>query len=291
MVITLLQIKLKMSVNYTIRRSDISSSATTINIPITMTPQITDQSELVKTKFIDVEVEKAINPIFDYEKARFFPIYFPNSNNTNVFTKVENIIYNVKFIASSAFPSGLSKYGDIGITDDDIRYGKKRFENSFLNLSFYDSDRATDQRLISYIDVYPRLSLSDIQTAGDPKPGLPKPAASVPITFILSDTVINPSGFAEGFYLYNYKDEVSASLPKELYMRARFNNAANGKTTNMMTEGVPYYINDLVHKLYTKFVLYRNNTGYYYVIDETYSNNVIRVGNDVTINIYEIQAL
>lgn len=280
-----------MFVNYKIRRSDLSGSATTINIPIVMTPQMTDQSELVKTKFVDVEVEKAINPIFDYEKARFFPIYFPNPNNTNLYFKVQNIIYNAKFLASSGFPSGLSYYGDIGMSDDDIRYGKKRFENSFLNLSFYDSDRATDQRLISYIDVYPRITSNDIQSVGDPKPGLPKPAASIPITFTLSDTVKNPAGFAEGFYLYNYKDEVVSNLPKELYMRARFNNAATGKSVNMMTESTAYYIDELVDKLYTKYVLYRNNTGYYYAIDVNYSNNVVRVGNEITVNIYEIQAL
>ena len=74
-------------------------------------------------------------------------------------------------------------------------------------------------------------------------------------------------------------------------MRARFNNAANGLITNMMTEGTPYFIDDLVNKLYTKYILYRNNTGYYYAIDETYSNNVSLVGNDLTINLYEIQAL
>jgi len=108
---------------------------------------------------------------------------------------------------------------------------------------------------------------------------------------MLTNPIINPDGFAEGFYLYNYRDEVTETLPKELYMRARFNNAANGKSTNMMTEGTAYYIEDLVHKLYTKYVLYRNSVGYYYAIDETYSNNVTRVGNTVTIDIYEIQAL
>lgn len=268
-----------------------TSSATTINIPIVMTPQMTDQSELIKTKFVDVEVEKAINPILDYEKARFFPIYFPDPNDTSVYSPAINVIYNVKFLASGGFPTSQSTYGDIGMTDDDIRYGKKKFENSFLNLRFYDSDRPTDQRLLSFINIFPRLSSSDIQGPTDPKPGLPKPANQIPITYILSDTIKNPAGFAEGFYIYNYKDEVTYDLPKELYMRARFNNAKDGKTINMMTEGVPYYIDDLVHKLYTKYVLYRNSTGYYYAIDESYSNNVTRVGNDIFIDIYEIQAL
>lgn len=280
-----------MSANYQIRRTDIASTATTINIPITLTPQMTDQSELIKRKFVDVEVEKAINPIFDYEKARFLPVWFPDPNDTSVYTPVKNIIYNVRFLSTIGFPTVASTYADISITNDDIRYGKKRFENSHLNLRFYDSDRATDQRLLSFINIYPKITPTEIQGPADPTPGLPKPANQIPIKFTLSDTIVNPAGFAEGFYIYNFKDEVTPSLPKELYMRARFQNSADGKTTNMMTEGVPYYIDDLVHKLYTKYVLYRNNTGYYYAIDESYSNNITRVGDDITIDIYQIQAL
>jgi len=281
-----------MSAKYKIKISELDGVTDSyINIPVNLTPQMTDQAELVGRKFVDVEVEKAINPILDYEKARFTPIYFPDPNNTNVYTEVQNLTYNVKFLSTTGFPIALSMYGDISITDDDIRYGKKRFENSFVNLSFYDTDRATDQRLLSFINIFPRLTMNDIQTVGDPKPGQPKPANQIPISFTLSNPIKDPAGFAEGFYIYHYKDEVTSQLPKEIYMRARFNNAANGETTNMMTDGVPYYINDLVHKLYTKFVLYRNNTGYYYAIDESYSNNITRVGNDITVDIYQIQAL
>ncbi len=276
-----------MSAKYTIRISDLTGvTDTMINIPITLTPQMTDQAELVKRKFIDVEVEKSINPILDYEKARFTPIYFPSPSNTNIYTLVRNINYNVRTLGSVGFPTSATMYSEIGMSDDDIRYGKKRYENSFLNLSFYDTDKPTTQRLLSYIDVYPRLMPMNIGSNG-----LPLPANQIPVTFILSNPVRDPNGFAEGFYIYNYRDEVTSNLPKELYMRARFNNASTGKITNMMTEGIPYFIDDLVNKLYTKYVLYRNNTGYYYAIDETYSNNVTLVGNDLTINLYEIQAL
>lgn len=276
-----------MSAKYQIRISDLSGvTDTMINIPINLTPQMTDQAELVKRDFIDVEVEKAINPILDYEKARFTPIYFPSPSNTAIYNSITNITYNVRFLSSAGFPSSQTVYSEIGMTNDDIRFGKKRYENSFLNLSFYDTDKPTTQRLLSFINIYPRLLPINIQPNG-----LPNPANQIPVTFILSNPIKNPAGFAEGFYLYNYKDEVTTTLPKEIYMRARFNNAANGLITNMMTEGVPYFIDDLVNKLYTKYVLYRNNTGYYYVVDETYSNNVSLVGNDLTINLYEIQAL
>lgn len=281
-----------MSAKYKIKISDLTGvTNTTINIPITLTPRTTDQAEIVGKKFVDVEVENSVNPILDYEKARFTPIYFPDPNDTNTYTLVQNVKYNVKFLSSSGFPSSPSFYNDIGISNDDIRYGKKRFENSFLNLSFYDTDKPTNQRLISFINIFPRLTNSDLQGTSDPNPGLPKPSNLIPISSLLSNPIKDPEGFAEGFYLYHYKDEVTSELPKELYMRARYNNASNGESTNMMTEGTAYYIDDLVNKLYTKYVLYRNNTGYYYAVDETYSNNVTRVGDDIIIDIYEIQAL
>lgn len=277
-----------MSTKYKIRISELSGvTDTIIKLPINLTPQMTDQSELIETKFVDVEVEKAINPILDYEKARFSPIFTGATTNT----LVQNITYNVKFINSVGFPTTSSFYSDISISDNDIKFGKKRFENSFLNLSFYDTDRATDQRLLSFINIFPRLTTSDIQDSTGVTPGLPRPANQIPISFTLTNPIKDPSGFAEGFYIYNFKDEVTSTLPKELFMRATFNNASDGVSTNMMTEGQPYFINDLVHKLYTKYVLYRDNTGYFYAIDENYSNNVTRIGDDIIINVYQIQAL
>ena len=280
-----------MSNKYNIKISALSGVTDTyFNIPINLTPRTTDQAELVDRKFLDVEVEKAINPIQDYEKVRFTPIYFPDPTDISTHRAIDKIIYNVKFLNTTGFPTTPTMYSDIGVNNDDIRFGKNRFEDSFLNLSFYDSNRATNQRLLSFINIFPRITTTEIQLTG-PQAGLPKPANQIPVRFMLSDPIENPEGFAEGFYIYNFKDEVTASLPKELYMRATFNNAANGSITNMMTESVPYFIDDLVHKLYTRYVLYRDDTGYFYVLDETYSNNITRIGNSITIDIYEIQAL
>ena len=62
--------------NYKINISTISTgtTATTINIPINMEYQMIDQSELVERVFVDVETEKAINPIIDYERVRYLPL-------------------------------------------------------------------------------------------------------------------------------------------------------------------------------------------------------------------------
>ena len=82
-------------------------------------------------------------------------------------------------------------------------------------------------------------------------------------------------------------------------MRASFNNAKTGKSTNLMVDGQPYTIDNLVNKLYTRYILFRNDTGYFYEIDPTYhgdpnivgTNNVNYVNDDVIINLYQIQSL
>ena len=75
-------------------------------------------------------------------------------------------------------------------------------------------------------------------------------------------------------------------------MRAEFNNAKNGRTTNMMTSSTVVGIEDLVNQLHTRYVLKRDTTiGYYYEIDDTYSTNVNKLGNDLTINLYEVDSL
>lgn len=275
-----------MSAKYKIKIPASGITGSTIVIPINLEPALGGQCELIDKKFIEVEVEKAINPILDYEKVRLTPTVTGITNNLMTHTQVGRMMYNVKFTSSTSFPTGPTMYSDIGISNDDIKFGKKRFENSFLSLSFYDSDRPTDQRLISFINIFPRLTINDVQASG-----LPKPANQIPVSYMLSNPIKNPEGFAEGYYVYHFKDEIEINLPKVLYMRARYNNASTGKSTNLITEGQAFTIDNLVNKLYTKYVLYRDATGYYYVVDVNYSNNITIVGQDVTVNLYEIQAL
>lgn len=252
----------------------ISTGSTDINfhIPFNMENQLVDQTNLIDQVYVNNEITKAINPIVDYEKARFNPI---NINNKIM----KNVIYNVTFIAGN-------RYGNIGFTNDDIKYKKNSFKLTFLNLSFYDSPNALEQRLISNVTLYPKLEATDLEpiSAVFPLiPGQPKPANDIVIKFILSKN--------EGYYLYHYKDEVEP--PKILYMKATFNNAKTGKSTNLMIENTAYTIDQLVNRLYTKYILTKTIDGYYYRIDETYTSptNVSYLGNDVIINLYQIQAL
>jgi hypothetical protein len=219
---------------------------------------------------------------------------------------IDKIIYNVDLL-------GATDYGAIGFTNDDIKFQTEAFKQTFLNLNFYDSDNPLTQILVNNITLYSQLtsdnllpdSTTQIYEYGYPLgiPGQPKPASMIPLRFILESPLTNPIGFAEGYHIYDYKDELNIGDFKYLYMRATFKNAKLGTTTNTMVRNTAQPIDELVHQLYTRYKLVRNATGYYYEIDDTYqgssaftgTNNVTYtynpIQNTVTVNLYKINAL
>ena len=261
-----------------------------INIPINLEYQIVDQGELVERVFVDVQTEAAINPIIDYEKVRFLPLDL-NGNH------IDKVIYNVDLM-------GATDYGSIGFSDDDIKFEKQVFKQTFLDLNFFDSDNPLTQNLVTYITLYSELRPSDLLPYGTTigMPGQPKPANQIGLNFVLENPILNPKGFAEGYFLYDYKDELTIGESKYLYMRASFKNAKTGKSTNLMVKNTAMEIDSLVHELYTRYKLVRSTTGYYYEIDDTYQGNTLSGPNNinyslnpsfnsVSINLYQIQAL
>ena len=272
---------------YTLRVPTGAGSATTMNIPIDMTFQLVDQGETIERQFIDVEKANSINPIIDYEKTRFIARGVGNSVPVNSVTyncylwdnTIDNY-YNFPPVDSPTF------YGDIGYINDDLTFRKNSFIKSFLRLDFYDSPVVTDQNLVSFIIIQPDIRQSDILLNSQVIPAVNKA-----LSFELKNPLNNNENFGEGFFLYHYKDEVDTQVPKDLYMRASFNNAKTGKRTNLMTVPFdinnPIYIDDLQSQLHTKYTLKRGNTGYYYELD-TAQFNVDVVFNSYIIKLYEI---
>lgn len=259
-----------------------ATTATTINIPINLEFQMVDQADIIEREFVEVELEKAVNPIVDYEKGRFLPV----DSNDN---QLEEVRYCVHFLASTTFPT-VSYYGDIGFVYDDLKFRKNRFTRSFLRLNFYDSDIPTNQRLVSTMTLFPRITNNEIIPIGQPNAGLPLPETQIPVRFSLTDPISNPQGFAEGYHIYHFKDEVLSTLPLELYMRADYNNANDGVTTPLMTDSIPYSIDDLIGRLHTKYILRRTNDGYVYEID-TSAGNVNITSTSAVVDLFQIQAL
>lgn len=271
------------------------TTGASINIPINMEYQMVDNAELIERVFIDTQVKQAINPILDYEKARYIPI---NSSSNNINT----ITYNINM-------GGATTYGGIGFSDSDVQYELSTFTESFLNMNFYDSDNPLTQKLLFFVTLFSEIKPTDLLPNVPTQisvyghqiglPGQPKPANDISLSYILQDPLLNPLGFTEGYYLYDYKNDLLVGQSKYLYMRANFNNAKSGTSTNLMVKNVPNTIDNLVHELYTRFILTRQTNGFFYKIDDTYqgltgitgSNNVSYTSNMVSINLYKIQSL
>lgn len=273
---------------YEIKNTELSGATSySINLPISQNGGFVGQQEIVDTEFVKVEVDKAVNVIFDYEKVKILPKY----NST---TLAKNITYKLNFLnsAGTSFNTSL-KWSDLTITDEDISFKKKSFTNSFLRLDFYDSDIVSNQNLISFVTLYPKLNAIPLAT-------------NYPVQFILGNTLIDRSQNGEGFALYHFKDEIIPTVPKYLYMRATFNNAKDGKSTGLMSSNsTNLSIDNLIkttkdeHKvnpsiknnLYTRYILTRDVDGYYYEIDNSYSTNVDKSSSNYTIDLYQINAL
>ena len=265
----------------------------TINIGVTQNSGFVGQQEIIDTKFVEVEVDKAVNIIYDYEKVKLLPKY----QNT----LSSKILYNLTFL--NKLPAvGYKTTGawkDLEFTSNDIKFRKKAFSESFLRLDFYDSDIATYQNLISFVTLYPKFSRNTLS-------GVRSVTENDSVNFQLGNTMINRLENGEGFSLYHFKDEIFPSPlpPKYLYMKATFNNAKSGKSTGLMSSSVYNLgiddlmrttrdiipVNSIKNNLYTRYILNREQDGYYYEIDTDYSTNVvIPTGtNDYVVNLYEI---
>ena len=241
------------------------TTATTINIPISLEATPVDQSELIESEFVEKEIEKSVNPIIDYESIRLIPV-----DNSNIV--LPSIVYSLNFISGS-------NYKDIGFTDSDLILRKNKFKRSFLQLDFYDSELSNSQNFLYRSTLYCRVTNDMFR---DSKL---RPTNELEVDFKLYNPITTPNGISEGYYLYNYKDEI----PKDIYMKATFNNAKTGVSHGFMTNNLVEDINYLVNKLHTKYILKRNSNGYFYQLDSSATNINVDSSTGGTINLYEIE--
>lgn len=296
---------------YEIKNTELSgTTGYSINLPMSQNSGLVGQQEIVDTKFVQTEVDKAVNIIFDYEKVKLLPIKCNSSVNDMCVSKTltSNITYNVNFLnpvttSSPTLSYNTSlKWADIELTDEDLKLRKNSFTKSFLRLDFYDSDIVTNQNLISFITLFPKFSYLDVSSGSIPL------ASNYRVSFTLGNPLVNRKENGEGFALYHFKDEIIPTVPKYLYMRATFNNAKNGKSTGLMsssdtnltidqlikTTKDEHAVNPSVkNNLYTRYILTREVDGYYYEIDTSYSTNVNynSTPNNYIIDLYQINAL
>ena len=230
-----------------------------------------DNGELIETKFIDDEVDKAINPIVDYKKVRFFPAneewdIIPKFKiNLNFYT-ISSINNNSAAYANSPSFDGAASYADLGFSFDDLFCRAERVMNSFLRLNFYDGPESNTNNLVFFNDIYTQIGKDQKNEFG-----FLLPTTQCPISFMLGDSVLEPEEVHEGYYSYWFQDLVdnAPNQEYELYMSAVFNNATNGESIVMYSTKTVDYTNIVLSEImgpggtfYLK-VTFRNHNGIY----------------------------
>src|SRR5579872_2709999 len=107
-----------MFAKYTINTSLITTAttATTINIPLDLSYSLAGQDDLIETEFVDVEIQNNINPILDYEKARYLPANMDGG-------LITSLTYNLYFQSGGTYFNP-TFYGNIGFNNDDLKLEK-----------------------------------------------------------------------------------------------------------------------------------------------------------------------
>ena len=263
-----------------------STSATTINIPISLQSYPVDQSELIKTKFVDVKVKESINPIVDYEEARFIPVDLSNN-------QVYELNFRMNFLSGGTY---YNTYDFLGFTTDDLKYRRNNFTHSFLQLDFYDSPNPLAKNFLFSTAMYcvitndmliniPGNTLGSSSITKNNK--IVNNIQNINTTIKVQDPISLPNGVAEGYYLYDYKSDVVNS-DKVIYMRASFNNAKTGKSTNFMVSNQQLSIDNLINNLHTQYTLKRLGDTHGFNIQ----GNNVNISNGVyNIDLYEVNVI
>ena len=268
---------------YKIIRPLNDDSSVNINLPTSQLPGLAGQTEIIESKFVDVEVKKSINEIIDYEKAKFLPI----NNEKDI---ADDVTYIVNLYDSNQDYYSTTTWANADFVLEDIQSLKNSFTKTFLRLDFYDNDSNTNQNLLFFITLFPKILIGGIEQ--DPN--------NIKLQFKLGDSLKNRDKNGEGFFLYYFKDEVLPTVSKEIYMRASFLNAKTGEAHNLMSTDQKLPINELIepgsiNKLYTKYILTREPDGYRYYIDKDYSDNVGHISvnsnnqREVQVQLYRIK--
>ena len=115
-----------------IRIGSVTGDSINFNIPIKMNADPLDNEDLVKSTFVEEEVEKAINQTIDLKKVRFKPATVKNGS----WTIVPEIKIELKFFKSDETYS--NEYASLGFTTPDLFCRVNRVMKSFLSLDYYN---------------------------------------------------------------------------------------------------------------------------------------------------------
>lgn len=203
-----------------IKLSELTTSYGNINIPLlnTFSPE-TQQYDYIENS-LGLSTIDIINTTIDYEKIKIGPIYDSNAS------KVNALRFNIHFYNGATWDSDTTKLSTIGFTEDDVVNKRKRLAKTFLRLSYYDSKDLKTQNLLGHSTIFVDCDYLYEQYLI---------SGSTFIDLSMSFLIENPKLSSrvksfEGYNIYLFKDDLSKTTNKSIYMRADFNNAANGRS-------------------------------------------------------------
>lgn len=215
--------------------------------------------------FAESRKNGAVNEIVDYEKIKFTPCYRGSNGKIQLYNSIkfninlrdrkgsedwtvneENYWFAYNTISQSGRlkktnknVNGADIISSLDFEDNDIYYQKNKVKNTFLRVSFYNSnDRKTQQLLYStklYLNsgrLYGKY-IKDVENRPESKGmvvddwGLGENGLYVDFTCSSSYDTGNTS---EGFYLYLFPSNLDKETGGTIYMKAELNNSKYGYT-------------------------------------------------------------
>ncbi len=261
----------------------------TINIPIEIKFDTAGRDEIIDI-YEDEVVQKAINPIIDFETTKFAHSLWDNdATKTQIHYKFNfyDPTASTNFLLNPPSPnSWLDDYEYATFLNQELYYFANSFKKSFFKMDFYDKRETQNQKILFSV-ILPTQQ-------GETEPGTLFNNPNLQVLVKKPNMYLDYIGSnKEGFFFYWLKNQNFISQT-EMYMSCKFFNAKKGQFVRMMN--VPqsnfsgpqvYGFNKELHFYYKVILDY--NTYEYKVYLEQQTTSLVRVGQGQTnpINWYE----
>jgi hypothetical protein len=253
-------------------RFRLTPNETFINIPINLTFDNEGREDGIQTYQKDV-VERAINPISDFEVTRFANALW-KAGKTEINYEFYFFDYQIPIDQTTNNNNWIIDYEAASFTDNEIYYFANSFKGSFFKLDFYDSATTENQQV--------RFSIILPTQQGLKEPGLIGPPVNqTPVEVKKPKFKLDYVGAdKEGFFIYWLKDQSYLDTTK-FYVSAKFFNAKKGQFVRMMNRpqgvlGDKFNFNKTNYFYYTCILDYE--TYEYRMFSEDLNGNLTRVG-------------
>ena len=203
-----------------------------------------EQYEGIEERF-DINNLNVINPTIDYENVKLHPVVTGSTYND-----ISLLNFNLHFYINNNWTLGASLLSDVGYINDDVENKRKRLDNSFLRLSFYDSSDLNTQNLLYYStifidsgDLYSQFIMNNSSISGS----------------MMEFSVENPKISTEiksfeGFYIYLFGSDILKNTISTIYLKVEYNSALNGKTSlflqNRSIDSNGFNLSDLISNMF-----------------------------------------